>query len=212
MDTSSRPTIFLAKVADELNRKLATQEVPKPDGAQDLYAKEPLHWLFSNLRTITGFYKEKTGEFFSGLPRRLMRSPARKIRKATQKEEGPSTAAKLLKLLSVKIIPRTQIIQIQSTHPDPHQAALIANTVAATFIKERLNRRLAATNQAIQWLQNQLKHEQTELDTTGSNSTTSCSSSASSASMKAEAPSWMRNFNWLRKRLETPDKKQTISS
>ena len=83
----------------------------------------------------------------------------------TQKEKGPYTAAKLLKLVSVRIIPRTQVIEIKSTHPDPYQAAQIANTTAGTFIKERLNRRLASTNQAIQWLQTQLKQEQTELDT-----------------------------------------------
>ena len=159
-----RTTDFLGKVAEELNRKLATQEVPKPDGAQDLYAKEPLHWLFSNLRTITGFHKQKVGEFFSGASMVADEQIGQEDQEGTQTEKGPYTAAKLLKLVSVRIIPRTQVIEIKSTHPDPYQAAQIANTTAGTFIKERLNRRLASTNQAIQWLQTQLKQEQTELD------------------------------------------------
>ena len=160
-----KTTDFLVKVADELNRKLANQEVPKPDSAQDLYAKEPLHWLFSNLRTITDFHKQKVGEFFSGASMVADEQTGQEDQEGTQKEKGPYTAAKLLRLVSVRIIPRTQVIEIKSTHPDPHQAAQIANTTAGTFIKERLNRRLASTNQAIQWLQTQLKQEQTELDT-----------------------------------------------
>jgi polysaccharide biosynthesis transport protein len=155
---------FLQKVADELNLKVSQAQAQGAPGGQDPYAKEPLHWLFSNLRTATQFYKEKSGELFGGASKDKEEEVGQADQDGARKEEPLYKGEKLLRMLTIKPIPRTQIIQIECTHPDPAQASLIANTVALSFIKERLNRRLAATNQAVQWLQNQLKLEQTELD------------------------------------------------
>jgi capsular exopolysaccharide synthesis family protein len=154
---------FLEKVADELQQKLALQEAQKSDGSQDLYAREPLHWMFSNLRTVTHFYRDKVTQFFADDSKAEQDAGPADL-KLTRKGDRPYTAEKLGRSIKVRVIPRTQIIEIRADDPDPNRAALIANTAGATFIKEKLNRRLNATSQAVMWLQNQLKHEQGELD------------------------------------------------
>ncbi len=151
---------FLERVAKQLNdQSRSSADLEKSDyGAA--YTREPYHELLSSIRTVTNLFREK-----------LTPSGASKTDKtegdAQDQEAGKKpayTPQAIAGGLKVGLVAKTEILQISVTRPDPYEAVLIANAVAETFIKDRLDRRLGSVQGAIQWLQRELKDEQVDLD------------------------------------------------
>jgi len=151
---------FLKKVADELNNKSPSNADAESANSGDPYSSESFHEVLSGLRTITGFFRGKQNPSSTPIVDR---------KEDVQRDEGSGNKKvyhpeQIAGGLSVRLIPKTEILEISSTRPDPFEAALIANAVAESFIRERLDRRLGAVQDAIVWLQKQLKNEQVDLD------------------------------------------------
>lgn len=149
---------FLRKVANELN-----QQEPAgagESGKVDLYEAEPFHMLLSGLRTITSFFHKNPSPPTSAPEKAAAEAPE----KSLSARRPLYSAGQIRATLSVKGVKDTDIFLIVSTCADPRDAALIANTTAEVFIKDRLARRLESTQQGIAWLQNHLKLEQVGLD------------------------------------------------
>lgn len=151
---------FARKVVDELNARAAAGTLPKASQA-DVYAGEPFHGMLSRVRTITDFYREKMSFFYGPSGEEAAKSAPADDAEASS---GPFNLGNVRGGLKVKLVPKTEIIEISSTQPDPERAALVANTVAEVFLKDRLNRRLGSLQQAVGWLQAELKDEQIDLD------------------------------------------------
>ena len=154
---------FAQKVVDELNKKPSDRKNPQGVDADDPYAGEPMHLVLSNVRTITSFYKGAWDSMFGG-PDTDDSSAGKGDAKQADGLQFKYNKYQIINSIDVQVIPQTDIFQINVTRPDAHEAALIANTVATTFIRDRIERRLGSAQQAIEWLQDQLKQEQTDLD------------------------------------------------
>jgi polysaccharide biosynthesis transport protein len=151
---------FLRKVADELNRKVATGNSLKGSDPKDSKVSESYGALLSGVRTITLFFREQLNPFkdFSAV------KEGEPSGNGTARPQLVYDAVKVADGLEIKLVPKTEIIRVRSTRIDPEAAALVANTFAEVFIHDRLNRQLASTQEAIKWLQEQLKQEQVDLD------------------------------------------------
>jgi len=151
---------FAQKVVEQLIRKAPIQTQSAASDKGDPYAGEPLHFLISNVRTVTNFFRDARLSLFGGA------APEEEAAKGTTSDGVKPRFNKwqVLNSLEVKIVPNTDIIQIIATSPDATEAALIANTTAETFIRDRIERRLNSVQQAIRWLEGQLKEEQSQLD------------------------------------------------
>ena len=151
---------FLRKVANELNQQEPAGAGAGESGKVDIYEGEPFHTMLSGLRSITSLFRKN--------PSASTTAPARSAAEASEKSlfayRPLYGAGQIGAGLSVQGIKDTDIFLIVSTRADPREAALIANTTAEVFIKDRLARRLESTQQGIAWLQNQLKSEQVGLD------------------------------------------------
>jgi polysaccharide biosynthesis transport protein len=154
---------FRYKVATELTRLAYLPKTQASDPDSDPYTKEPMHSVLSRIRMVSTFFKEKV----DGAMETFSSEADRNAEQASNRAKGilPKYSVGRLKgSLDIKLIPRTDIIQVIAQDPSPEEASLIANTVAETFVKDRLGRRLGNMRQAVQWLQDQLKQEQTGLD------------------------------------------------
>jgi succinoglycan biosynthesis transport protein ExoP len=69
--------------------------------------------------------------------------------------------------LSVDTVRDSRLIQIHVDHPNPQVAALLANAVAHEFIKKQLEKRMAASTEAVRWLRQQTEGYQEQVKQTG---------------------------------------------
>jgi succinoglycan biosynthesis transport protein ExoP len=67
--------------------------------------------------------------------------------------------------LAVSKIPRTRMIEIKYTSPDPKLAAQIVNTLAAAYVENNFKARYESTMQASEWLSKQLADLQLKVET-----------------------------------------------
>jgi succinoglycan biosynthesis transport protein ExoP len=67
--------------------------------------------------------------------------------------------------LSVSVVPRTRIIEIQFLSPDPKLAAQIANTLANVYIEHNFRTKFESTMQTSDWLAKQLSDLQMRVET-----------------------------------------------
>ena len=151
---------FIQKVVNELNHKSSAKAGAASVDPLDPYSGEAFHELLSNVRTITGFFRGQSGQ--SGAPGADQGVEVRENEASDKK--ASFHAGEVAGGLRISLVPKTEIIQISSTRPEPHEAALIANAMAEVFLKDRLTRRMGTVQEAVQWLQNELKDEQTDLD------------------------------------------------
>ena len=66
------------------------------------------------------------------------------------------TGGLFMSYVAVAPIPETRLVQVSVTHRDPQTAALWANTLALTYVKESVARRVQSALQASQWIQERL--------------------------------------------------------
>jgi uncharacterized protein involved in exopolysaccharide biosynthesis len=74
------------------------------------------------------------------------------IAKKPELAQAPDPVASFLKSVSVDPIRSTRLIEIQVDDPDPKLAAEIANALAATYVSQNLELKLAAARDALTWL------------------------------------------------------------
>lgn len=67
--------------------------------------------------------------------------------------------------LAVNKIPRTRMIEIKFTSPDPKLAAQVVNTLASAYVENNFKARYESTMQASEWLQRQLADLQLKVET-----------------------------------------------
>ena len=58
--------------------------------------------------------------------------------------------------LKLSVVPRTRIVEIHYSHPDPRLATLIANMLINTYIEENFKTKFESTMQTSEWLSQQL--------------------------------------------------------
>lgn len=66
--------------------------------------------------------------------------------------------------IRVEPVPNTTLFNVSFLSRSPETAALIANTHARTYIRENVETRLAASQRALEWLQNQLAEQRKKLE------------------------------------------------
>jgi len=70
---------------------------------------------------------------------------------------GVATTAEMLRVrMRVEPLKDTRLVRLFVRHPDPELAQLLANTIARTYIDQNLQRVLASTAGALEWLTKQL--------------------------------------------------------
>jgi capsular exopolysaccharide synthesis family protein len=69
----------------------------------------------------------------------------------------------LLDAVEVRNLPESLIFQISVTTTDPRKSMEIANTIAETYIAEQVERKIAETQRAADWLRNRVSELQAEL-------------------------------------------------
>lgn len=74
------------------------------------------------------------------------------VAKKPELAQAADPVASFLKYVSVDPIRNTRLIEIQVDDPDPKLAAEIANAVAATYVSQNLELKLAAARDALTWL------------------------------------------------------------
>ena len=74
------------------------------------------------------------------------------VAKKPELAHAADPVASFLKYVSVDPIRNTRLIEIQVDDPDPKLAAEIANAVAATYVSQNLELKLAAARDALTWL------------------------------------------------------------
>jgi uncharacterized protein involved in exopolysaccharide biosynthesis len=74
------------------------------------------------------------------------------IAKKPELAQAPDPVASFLKSVYVDPIRSTRLIEIQVDDPDPKLAAEIANALAATYVSQNLELKLAAARDALTWL------------------------------------------------------------
>jgi polysaccharide biosynthesis transport protein len=67
--------------------------------------------------------------------------------------------------LHVSLIPNTRIMEIHFTSADPHLAASVVNTLAATYVEQNYKTKFESTMQASDWLSKQLIDLQMKVET-----------------------------------------------
>ena len=67
--------------------------------------------------------------------------------------------------LAVSKIPRTRMIEIKFTSPDPKLAAQVVNTLATVYVENNFKARYESTMQASEWLSKQLADLQLKVET-----------------------------------------------
>lgn len=67
--------------------------------------------------------------------------------------------------VSVEPLAQTRLVSLRVTHPDPHEAALWANTLAQVYLEESVAQRVDSARQAYQWLQERLAATQQSMRT-----------------------------------------------
>jgi exopolysaccharide transport family protein len=125
-------------IAQSVVRKLRLQDDPefnpslRPKGLLDHL--EPGRWLASTFPPVA----------------------APETPEATEARAVENAVASLLAAESVTRLNVTHVIKIAATSQDPAKAALIANTIAETYILSQLEARFDATRQASEWLSERL--------------------------------------------------------
>ncbi len=66
--------------------------------------------------------------------------------------------------LNIQPVRGSRLIDINVDHPDPAVAALLANGVAQQFIKQNLDRKMAASMEAVRWLREQADEYKTKVE------------------------------------------------
>jgi polysaccharide biosynthesis transport protein len=69
---------------------------------------------------------------------------------------APDPGGLFMGYVAVAPIPETRLVQVSVTHRDPQSAALWANTLATTYVKESVATRVQSALQASQWIQERL--------------------------------------------------------
>lgn len=88
---------------------------------------------------------------------------------ATVPADDPKLDAELLKTfhdnLSVSVVPRTRMLEIEYLSPDPKLAAQILNALVNAFVEQNFKAKYEATMQTSEWLQTQLADLQRKVET-----------------------------------------------
>jgi capsular exopolysaccharide synthesis family protein len=67
--------------------------------------------------------------------------------------------------LKINVIPRTRVIEIHYSHPDPKFAALVVNALETTYIEQNFKTKFDAVTQTSEWLSRQLSDLQLKMET-----------------------------------------------
>lgn len=66
--------------------------------------------------------------------------------------------------ISIAAIPDTRLVNITVKDRDPHQAALIANTIAGQYIEFNLSNKMDSSKNTLEWMNNELYHLKKKLE------------------------------------------------
>jgi len=85
--------------------------------------------------------------------------------KPNNDEETTALLAAFHSGLSVRVIPRTRLLELRYIHQDPVLARDIVNKLAKTYIEENFRKRYESTTQTSEWLSGQLADLQLKVET-----------------------------------------------
>jgi uncharacterized protein involved in exopolysaccharide biosynthesis len=71
---------------------------------------------------------------------------------------------KLRAMLKLEGVRNTNLIQIAVTAPDPHEAALVANTVAQMYMEQRIGEQTSIISNSLEQLRDEVKHNEEVVD------------------------------------------------
>lgn len=114
------------------------------------------------LKVINDLQLEKN-KAFGGNPSPAADKAVKTIAVDTRKEAD--ALGKWHSSLAVSKIPRTRMIEIKFTSPDPKLAAQIVNSLAAAYVENNFKARYESTMQASEWLSKQLADLQLKVET-----------------------------------------------
>ncbi|WP_338031163.1 GumC family protein [Chachezhania antarctica] len=81
---------------------------------------------------------------------------------ARRQREG--TISQLLGSLNIRVVPQSLVFQIIVETTDPRKSALIADTIAELYIRDQLDAKFSATEQATSWLSSRVADLQIQLE------------------------------------------------
>jgi succinoglycan biosynthesis transport protein ExoP len=119
--------------------------------------------VFKNIRIISANPLERIGSWlfgFAGTLSSYVKPKKQQESEGTRLDVNPAMVSRYLRLLKVKPVKNTRLVEIYVTTPDPSLSHELANAHAATFIRKNLETRFSLTNEAREFLEtknNELK-------------------------------------------------------
>jgi succinoglycan biosynthesis transport protein ExoP len=139
-------------------------QTPEYSATTTLQIDPPMPTLLTVTDALVGGGSYWQNADFFNTQFRILRSGTlgeRVIEALTLKEQPPfrgtpDPGGLFMGYVAVAPIPETRLVQVSVTHGDPQTAALWANTLATTYVKESVASRVQSALQASQWIQERL--------------------------------------------------------